>query len=155
MKTILTLLILAFAFTATAQIQVTVNDGDLTNITWSQQPSRVVVNPTYVDNVNANNLPTCGLVNVEPPCVGTTYNYPLELLDPNTSGLIRVAGIGKGYQEIYEFTVLPLVQDNSCGEGKVYICHRKGNGGTITICVNESAVDAHLAHGDTLGECDE
>ncbi|MBL7809850.1 MAG: T9SS type A sorting domain-containing protein [Saprospiraceae bacterium] len=38
-----------------------------------------------------------------------------------------------------------------CGSGnnqKVYLCH-SGN----TICVNQSAVAAHLAHGDYLGDC--
>ncbi|NRT12952.1 endonuclease [Flavobacterium sp. 14A] len=45
------------------------------------------------------------------------------------------------------------VQDVSCGNNrrypKVEICH-KGK----TICVDEYAVRAHLAHGDTLGGCD-
>lgn len=155
MKTLLTIaIILAMSFFATAQIQVTVNDGDLTNITWSQTPTRIVVNPTFVDNVNATLLPTCGLVGVEPPCTDITYNYPLQLIDPTTSGLVRVASIGKGFQEVYEFTVLPVAQDNSCGENKVYVCHVKGNGDVITICVNEAAVDAHISHGDSLGECD-
>lgn len=35
-------------------------------------------------------------------------------------------------------------------QSKIYICH-EGN----TICVNINAKDAHLAHGDSLGKCDD
>ncbi|HKG71491.1 MAG TPA: hypothetical protein VKA87_06300 [Nitrososphaeraceae archaeon] len=42
-------------------------------------------------------------------------------------------------------------------DGKVTICHiPPGNPDNAhTIRVSENAVDAHLAHGDTLGECKE
>ena len=36
---------------------------------------------------------------------------------------------------------------------KVTLCHRKPNGDLRTIRVPASRVDAHLAHGDSLGEC--
>ena len=36
------------------------------------------------------------------------------------------------------------------GGDKVTICHQTGNG-TITIEVNESALSAHIAHGDLVG----
>ncbi len=41
------------------------------------------------------------------------------------------------------------------GNGKVTICHHTGsmNHPTQTITVSESALRAHLAHGDTLGPC--
>lgn len=39
------------------------------------------------------------------------------------------------------------------GNAKVSICHKTGNGGCHNICVSESAVSAHLAHGDFLGDC--
>ena len=47
--------------------------------------------------------------------------------------------------------------DNGKGKKKVTICHiPPGNPENAhTIKVGESAVDAHLAHGDTLGECPE
>ena len=40
------------------------------------------------------------------------------------------------------------------GQEKVTICHQ-GDEGPETITVGAPAVPAHLAHGDTLGECSE
>lgn len=39
------------------------------------------------------------------------------------------------------------------GENKVVICHKEPQKQDITISVDESAVDAHLAHGDSRGAC--
>jgi hypothetical protein len=38
-------------------------------------------------------------------------------------------------------------------EEKVAICHKAGSPGAKTITVGASAVEEHLAHGDTLGAC--
>ena len=38
--------------------------------------------------------------------------------------------------------------------GWVTICHRLGNGGSITITINDNALPAHIAHGDSMGACD-
>lgn len=41
------------------------------------------------------------------------------------------------------------------GERKVTICHQTGSqkNPSVTITVSENALDAHLAHGDTIGPC--
>ena len=44
--------------------------------------------------------------------------------------------------------------DDDDGANTVAICHQLGNGGSVTIYVNPSAVEAHLNHGDALGVCD-
>lgn len=35
---------------------------------------------------------------------------------------------------------------------KITICHNTGSQ-TVTLDINENALDAHLAHGDTTGPC--
>jgi hypothetical protein len=40
-------------------------------------------------------------------------------------------------------------QSYSCGDNKVYVCHK----GKKTLCIDESAVQSHLNHGDYLGPC--
>ena len=52
---------------------------------------------------------------------------------------------------------LEAEEDLEDPEDEVCICHiPPGNPGNAhTICIGESAVPAHLAHGDTLGPCDE
>jgi len=37
--------------------------------------------------------------------------------------------------------------------GKVTMCHQPGTPAQKTIYVPPSAVDGHLGHGDTLGQC--
>lgn len=39
------------------------------------------------------------------------------------------------------------------GSSTTTICHVRQNGSTQTLVVNQSAVTAHLAHGDSLGPC--
>ncbi|MDC3954893.1 hypothetical protein [Polyangium jinanense] len=50
----------------------------------------------------------------------------------------------------------PIPPVESCGppsNNKVLICHVVPQFQDITLCVDDHAVPAHLAHGDTLGAC--
>jgi subtilisin len=38
-------------------------------------------------------------------------------------------------------------------QGRVTVCHRTGNGNSHAISISCAALQAHLNHGDTLGEC--
>jgi hypothetical protein len=53
---------------------------------------------------------------------------------------------------VYQLDQLPPTTETT---GKVVICHiPPGNSGNRhTITVGQSAVSAHLAHGDTMGPC--
>ena len=44
-------------------------------------------------------------------------------------------------------------EDTSGNEEKVLVCHKPDKKGGHTISISESAVPAHLAHGDILGPC--
>lgn len=61
-----------------------------------------------------------------------------------------VAGVGfaddSASSESYEYG----------GGKKVTICHHTSSktNPTVTITVSENALDAHLAHGDTIGPCE-
>ncbi|MEI6085117.1 MAG: hypothetical protein WCS70_12555 [Verrucomicrobiota bacterium] len=66
---------------------------------------------------------------------------------------LAFAGQDKLAKDQESFQSPAAINSRSCGSPvgpprKITICH-KGN----TITVNENAVPAHLAHGDTLGPC--
>lgn len=47
--------------------------------------------------------------------------------------------------------------EDQLGRGleKVVICHRADGANRVTIRISKAALDAHLAHGDQLGQCDD
>ena len=77
-------------------------------------------------------------------CPETTTDYYVTVTDSN--GCVGVAG-----------PIQVLVVDVHCGASgdKVSVCHiPPGNPGIAhTICISRTAVLAHLAHGDFLGDC--
>jgi len=50
-------------------------------------------------------------------------------------------------------TGITIYQDVFAGGGKVMICHKPGTPAENSLMVSQSAVRAHLAHGDTEGPC--
>jgi hypothetical protein len=48
---------------------------------------------------------------------------------------------------------MPSADEDEQEEGTVTLCHKAGAKKPKTISVGEAAVDAHLAHGDTIGAC--
>jgi hypothetical protein len=82
-------------------------------------------------------------------CPISTTTYNLSVTDAN------------GCKANDQLTI--CVMDVRCDKGgnaiikgtgrKVMVCHHSANNKTETICVDASAVPAHLAHGDELGDC--
>jgi uncharacterized lipoprotein YddW (UPF0748 family) len=50
-------------------------------------------------------------------------------------------------------TITVPVIDARCGDGKVAVCHKPGEGSAGTVCVAPSAVQAFLRKGEILGRC--
>ena len=48
---------------------------------------------------------------------------------------------------------MPSTDEDEQEEGAVTLCHKAGSKKPKTISVGEDAVEAHLAHGDTVGAC--
>ena len=56
---------------------------------------------------------------------------------------------------VFMLSLAFLATVSLAGNGKVTLCHVRGNSGKVTtISVAAPAVAAHLAHGDSLGSCE-
>ncbi|MFV7236980.1 HYR domain-containing protein, partial [Flavobacterium sp. ZB4R12] len=120
---------------------------------------------------------------IAPPCTTTSSNitFPSTGLNPGGNPITVATGISVngsysvtvGLMANASFTAT-ITDANGCiitalpfdihgedvrcfagnsGKLKVKICHKTGNGSCKELCVDESAVGAHLAHGDFLGSC--
>ena len=100
---------------------------------------------SYSWSANGNVLNSNQDINV---CPDQSTTYELEVVDQN----------GCSSTSSMNICVIDVVcYAGNSGNQKVEICHvPPGNPGNAhTICVNESAVADHLAHGCSLGSCDE
>jgi len=100
---------------------------------------------------------------------GATYAWSFGAnATPNTSTDENPTGIvfsGTGTEQITlivtrfgcvdAITKIVEVEDVNCGNNKVLICHNPSGkeGNSETICINQNALAAHLAHGDCIGSC--
>jgi hypothetical protein len=106
--------------------------------------------------------PTSGGLSTAPVSVGTnlaagtTYSVNVTLMA--SANIIATVTDANGCT--YTCTLPVYAEDARCFGGnssvaKVQLCHKTGSATNpcVTICVDESAVAAHLAHGDFFGKC--
>jgi hypothetical protein len=81
-------------------------------------------------------------------------------LSPNQVVLIMVCPSGEGQIVIVQIIIIVNTGDDGTppvesgeGGGKVLICHKPDKKGGHTLSIPQSAVPAHLGHGDKLGAC--
>ncbi|WP_367754285.1 HYR domain-containing protein [Flavobacterium sp. WC2430] len=92
--------------------------------------------------------------------INGSYSVNVALL-ANAKFIATVTdAIGCSYTIPYEQAAYVVAEDARCfagksGNAKVKICHQTGNAKNpcTEICVDDSAVATHLAHGDFLGKC--
>jgi hypothetical protein len=115
-------------------------------------PSATTCNTPYNTCTNNNNA---NYVNpVYPICSGVGANSITLMLLDTVKVIVNVTDANGCTTSSFFFV---YAEDARCFAGnsniqKVTICHRNNNS-CATICVDESAVAAHLAHGDVLGAC--
>ncbi len=80
---------------------------------------------------------------------GDTYSLTVSLMED----AVITATITDANGCVQKCTTPIFASDVRCAGNKVKLCHKQGSHGCRTICVDESAVANHLAHGDFLGEC--
>ena len=131
--------------TKTCTLFVTVNDTQKPTITC---PANITARPTSVSGATVSYTAPVGTDNCSGATTALTAGY--------ASGATFAIGVttvtytvtdGSNNSTSCSFTV--DVTDPYCSNHKVSVCH-DGN----TICVDVSALSAHLAHGDYMGKCD-
>lgn len=127
-----------------ASFLVTVGDPESP---WMTCPSDIIVNPTSLSGVVVD------------------YEHPIGQDNCGDITAIQISGLPSGstfpigtttntftafdaYTNSVTCSFTVTVNDPTCADNKVYVCH-EGN----TICISVNAVQAHLDHGDIIGEC--
>jgi hypothetical protein len=110
--------------------------------------SPIIIGQIEIDLPSGSNLDSV-MVDYSDNCSGVSINY--SDLEVSGNNIIRTYTVtdGCGNTSIFEQIIGFTIQDTSL----VAICHQEGNGSYHTIWVSPQAVQAHLNHGDYLGEC--
>ena len=75
----------------------------------------------------------------------------IESTDPTPTGTVNLVIQDS---EGTEVAVIEDVQVDTLAEGKLSVCHKRGNSGKEkTLSIDSSSLGDHLSHGDGLGEC--
>ncbi|TRX03182.1 T9SS type A sorting domain-containing protein [Flavobacterium gawalongense] len=115
---------------------------------------------TYGTTGNSGNNQPTSTSNANIP-TGGSYSVNVTLLTDARFVATVTDKYGCSYTIQYDQAARVDAEDARCfaagnsGNAKVTICHRTGStkNPCVAICVNESAVQEHLNHGDFLGKC--
>jgi uncharacterized lipoprotein YddW (UPF0748 family) len=88
------------------------------------------------------------------PAAGLSANGAVATFAPTAAGsyTLSVQAVSENGCPALASVTVPVI-DARCGDGKVAVCHKPGQGSAGTICVAPSAVQAFIAKGETLGAC--
>ncbi|KDN55686.1 chondroitinase family polysaccharide lyase [Flavobacterium seoulense] len=113
--------------------------GNVNTIYLGYGPSSVTLSATATNgtppyNYSWSNGATTSSTIVNPSTPGI-HNYSVTITD----------AMGCSFTTTKQITVI----DVQCGNGKVKICHN-----TNSLCISKNAVSSHIAHGCSLGSCE-
>jgi hypothetical protein len=104
---------------------------------------------TATDNTSSTSNPTSGI-----------YSVDVTLMADARFIAIVTDAKGCSYTIPYELAAKVDAEDARCfagnsGNAKVTVCHRTGStkNPCVTLCVDQSAVQEHINHGDYVGKC--
>lgn len=84
----------------------------------------------------------------------STAEGPVTAFTASAAGLFSfTAKVGNENGCYGSATITVPVIDARCGDDKVSVCQKTGNGKQHQICISSNAVEAHLRKGDSLGAC--
>ncbi|QOL49355.1 family 10 glycosylhydrolase [Massilia litorea] len=88
------------------------------------------------------------------PAAGLAVNGATATFTPTAAGsyTFTVQAFSENGCPAVASVTVPVI-DARCGDGKVAVCHKPGQGSAGTICVAPGAVQAFIAKGETPGAC--